>query len=109
MTGWWRPTRAKTDDLEIDSELASYVEERAAQLVAAGLDPEEAGRRARVEVGGVATMTRTLHEQRSGSAMRRWLGDLGRDVRQAYRQGLRSPVVPLVAVLTLGLGIGGAA
>jgi len=109
MTGWWRPTRAKTDDREIDSELASYVEERAAQFVAAGLDPDEAGRRARVEVGGVATMTRTLQEQRSGSPMRRWLGDLGRDVRQACRQALRSPAVPVVAVLTLGLGIGGAA
>ena len=85
------------------------MEERAAQGVAAGLDPEEADRRARVEVGGVAAMAQKLREQRSGAPLRRWLGDLVRDVRYALRQGCRAPAVPLVAVLTLGLGIGGAA
>ena len=88
MTAWWRRTRAKTDNLEIESELASYVEERTAQGVAAGLDPEEAGRRARVEVGGVAAMAQKLREQRSGALMGRWLGDLARDVRYAFRQGV---------------------
>ena len=109
MTAWWRRTRAKADDLEIESELVSYVEERTAQGVAAGLGPEEANRRARVEVGGVAAMTRKLREQRSAASPGRWLGDVARDVRYAFRQGCRAPALPLVAVLTLGLGIGGAA
>jgi putative ABC transport system permease protein len=109
MTAWWRPTRAKADDLEIESELASYVEERTAQGVAAGLDPDEASRRARVEVGGVAAMAQKLREQRSEASPWHWLGDLARDVRYAFRQGYRAPALPLVATLTLGLGIGGAA
>lgn len=109
MTAWWRRTRGTTDDLEIESELASYVEERAAQLAAEGLAPDEANRRARVEVGGVAAMTRKLHEQRSGSPLRRWGSDAVRDVRHAWRQARRAPALPLVATLTLGLGIGGAA
>ena len=109
MTGWWRRTAAKTEAHEIESELASYVEERTAQGVAAGLDPEEARRRARVEVGGVDAMTRKLREQRAAASPWRWVGDLARDMRYALRQGYRAPAIPLVAVLTLGLGIGGAA
>ena len=109
MTAWWRRTGAKTDAHEIESELASYVEERTAQGVAAGLDPEEARRRARVEVGGVDAMTRKLREQRAAASPWRWVGDIARDMRYALRQGYRAPAIPLVAVLTLGLGIGGAA
>jgi putative ABC transport system permease protein len=109
MTAWWRPTRTNTEDIGVESELASYVEERTAQGVAAGLAPEEASRRARVEVGGVAAMTQKLREQRSDASPGRWLCDLARDVRHACRQGYRAPALPLVAVLTLGLGIGGAA
>jgi putative ABC transport system permease protein len=109
MTAWWRPTRARTDDREIESELASFVEERTAQGVAAGLDPQEASRRARIEAGGVAAMTLKLREQQSEASPGRWLRDFGRDVRYACRQAARAPALALVAVLTLGLGIGGAA
>jgi len=109
MTAWWRPTRERTDGLDIESELSSYVDERAAQLEAAGLDPAEANRRARIEVGGVAAMTQKLREQRSAASPWRWLHDLARDGRHACRQIVRAPAVPLVAILTLGLGIGSAA
>ncbi len=109
MTGRWQSTRAKSDDPEIESELAAYVEERTAQGVAAGLDPEEAGRRARVEVGGVAAMAGKLREQRAEAAPGRWLREFGRDVRHVWRQCCRAPALPLVATLTLGLGIGAAA
>lgn len=101
--------RSRLDDREIEPELEAYVEERTAQGVAAGLPPDEARRRARVEVGGVAAMTQKLREQRSSPSPGRWFGDLVRDLRYACRQGYRAPAVPLVAVLTLGLGIGGAA
>ncbi|HTV03647.1 MAG TPA: ABC transporter permease, partial [Luteitalea sp.] len=109
MAAWWRPTRTQSDDTEIQSELESYVEERAAQGVAAGLDPDEANRRARVEVGGVAAMTRHLREQRSGRPAGQWVRDLVSDFRHACRRSYRAPLFPLVAVLTLALGIGGAA
>ena len=108
MTVWRRGRRTRNDNEEIASELASYVEERTAQGIAAGLDPEDAARRARVEVGGVAAMTQKLREQQLAAPVR-WLGDLARDVRHAFRQAYRAPAVPLVAVLTLALGIGGAA
>ena len=90
MTGRWQSTRAKSDDPEIESELAAYVEERTAQGVAAGLDPEEAGRRARVEVGGVAAMAGKLREQRAEAAPGRWLREFGRDVRHVWRQCCRA-------------------
>lgn len=109
MTAWWRPGQRRTDADEIEPELAAFVEERTAQGLAAGLEPEEAARRARVEVGGLAAMTRKLREQRAGWAAAQWAGDAVRDIRYALRQGARAPSFGLVVVLTLGLGIGGAA
>jgi putative ABC transport system permease protein len=50
-----------------------------------------------------------LHDQRAERPLRRWLADLRRDLRHAVRQGYRAPAFSLVTVLTLGLGIGGAA
>ncbi len=94
---------------DIEQELRAFVDERTDQGVAAGLTPGEARRRAQVEVGGMGPMTRRLREQRTGLPVRGWLTDLGRDLRHAFRQGYRAPAFSLVAVLTLGLGIGCAA
>ena len=94
---------------DIEQELRAFVDERTDQGIAAGLAPDEARRRAQVEVGGVGPMTRKLRDQRAGLPVGRWLADLWRDLCHAFRQGYRAPAFSLVAVLTLGLGIGGAA
>jgi putative ABC transport system permease protein len=94
---------------DIEQELRAFVDERTDQGIAAGLAANEARRRAQVEVGGVAPMTQKLRDQRAGLPVGRWFGDLWRDLRHAVRQGYRAPAFSLVAVLTLGLGIGGAA
>ena len=94
---------------DIEQELRAFVDERTDQGIAAGLAPDEARRRAQVEVGGVGPMTRKLRDQREGLPVGRWLADLWRDLRHAFRQAYRAPAFSLVAVLTLGLGIGGAA
>lgn len=94
---------------DIEQELRAFVDERTDQGIAAGLAPDEARRRAQVEVGGVGPMTRKLRDQRAGLSVGGWVADLWRDLRHAFRQGYRAPAFSLVAVLTLGLGIGGAA
>lgn len=94
---------------DIELELRAFVDERTDQGIAAGLAPDEARRRAQVEVGGVGPMTRKLRDQRAGLSVGGWVADLWRDLRHAFRQGYRAPAFSLVAVLTLGLGIGGAA
>jgi putative ABC transport system permease protein len=106
----WARRFRRTDPVpDIEQELRAFVDERTDQGIAAGLAPDEARRRAQVEVGGVGPMTLKLREQRAGLPVRYWPGDLWRDLRHAFRQGYRAPAFSLVAVLTLGLGIGGAA
>ena len=92
---------------EIEQELRAFVDERTEQGIAAGLSPDEARRRAQVEVGGIGPMTRKLRDQRAGLPVGRWVADLWRDLRHAVRQGYRAPAFSVVVVLTLGLGIGG--
>ena len=101
--------RSTDPDPNIEQELRAFVDERTDQGIAAGHAPDEARRRAQVEVGGVGPMTRKLHDQRERFPVGRWLADLWRDLGHAFRQGYRAPAFSLVAVLTLGLGIGGAA
>ncbi len=101
--------RRRDPDTEIEQELRAFVDERTEQGIAAGLSPDEARRRAQVEVGGIGPMTRTLRDQRSGLPVGRWVADLWRDLRHTFRQAYRLPAFSLVVVLTLGLGIGGAA
>lgn len=101
--------RSTDPDPNIEQELRAFVDERTDQGIAAGHAPDEARRRAQVEVGGVGPMTRKLHDQRERIPVGRGLADLWRDLGHAFRQGYRAPAFSLVAVLTLGLGIGGAA
>jgi putative ABC transport system permease protein len=106
---WTHAFRHTDPASDIEQELQAFVDERTDQGVAAGLDPGEARRRAQIEVGGIAPMTQKLRDQHARSPVGHVLGDLWRDLRHAARQGYRAPAFSLVAVLTLGLGIGGAA
>jgi putative ABC transport system permease protein len=87
---------------ELDEELQFHLEQATEFNLAAGMDPEEARRQARIEFGAVEAVREQSHEQKPGW----WLGTLMQDVRYALRGFRRSPVFALTVVATLALGIG---
>lgn len=96
-----RPDRAER---ELARELAAHLALIEEDHQRRGLSPEEARRRARLQLGGVEQTKEIHREQRSFP----WLEDLRRDVPYAIRGLKRSRGLALAAVSTLALGIGAA-
>jgi predicted permease len=105
------PTRSR-DAIASDNraELDAWIEERVAALVARGMHPEEARKRAVDEFGDVEVAQR--YAVRQDVAVERrvrallWIEELGSDLRIAVRTLARTPTVTAVVLLTLALGIG---
>src|SRR5262249_49256386 len=91
-----------TVERDMDEELRFHVESYAADLVRDGVSPAEAQRRARAEFGGIDARKDECREARG----LRLVDEARADVRYALRQLRRAPVFTVVAVLSLGLGIG---
>ena len=98
---------------EVDEELQMHLDLRAADLRAAGASPDEARRLARREFGDVDATRRYCRQQDEAreTVMHRRLffQDVIQDVRIAVRSLLRSPVLALTIVASVGLGLGAAA
>ncbi len=84
---------------ELDDELRFHLEHQIEAYEKAGLDRDEAVRRARVEFGGVAQ----IKEDYRDALGVRLLDDLRRDVRLAIRSLRATPAATAVAVLSLAL------
>src|SRR6185295_3460566 len=102
MRWFKRLIRRERLERELEKEMQHHVSEEARRLEAEGVPAVEARRRALATFGGLEP----IREQARDARGTRWVEDLGRDVRYAFRMMRRSPVFTAAAVLSLAVGIG---
>src|SRR5215831_7435599 len=93
--------RGRVDE-ELDLELRDHIERETKANIARGMSPKEARRAALVSFGGVE---RFREETRDTRALQ-WIDTTLQDLRYALRGLRRAPTFAVVAIATLGLGIG---
>jgi len=99
----WNPFRRKREfERSMSEELRFYVEQQTAANIAAGMAPEEARRRARLQFGAEEGVKAECREERRGF----WLDSLWADVRYSARVSRKHLAITLMAVLTVAIGVG---
>lgn len=102
MTWFTKLIRRARTAQQLDSELRFHLERQIADYVAAGIAPDEARRRARMEFGGVDQVKEAVHDTQRG----RFVETLLQDVHYAVRTLRKDMAFAAIAVVTLALGLG---
>ena len=92
----------KGKEQEFDRELQFHIDQFERDLVAQGVAPEEAHRRARIEFGGKEQAAQQLREVHSSQ----WFEFAKANLKSGLRLIRKSPGFALAVILTLALGIG---
>jgi predicted permease len=93
--------RRQSVSQEIDAEIASHIAYATDELIAQGLSPAEARRRALLEFGGVQQTREWVLRERA----LHWWYDAVRDVRLALRRLRKEPASNAAIVLVIAIGI----
>jgi predicted permease len=86
---------------QLDKELLFHIEQHEQDLIARGVAPDEAHRRARLALGGPEQVKEKCRDARGT----RWLEDLAQDTRYALRTFRQKPAFATVSILVLALGV----
>ena len=99
---WLRYLGRRRRDAEVAAEIEQHLAQETAENIGRGICEEEARRQAYLKFGSPRRVREEVWRMNSITT----LENLLRDVRYAWRTLLHNPGYALIAVLTLGLGIG---